>query len=148
MTGFYDQMEMVYKPELEKLRRDAERYRRLGLLVEVGSWSAGMHVIKDKWGATEDTFIDDRAHLNELLDSPEVIAEYEAWEIAYGRVAAEQVESTAQEHQQTDQCGFDRNGSHTEGRYTCTCGWTAPTSLNAVSDDYSLTEVQDMKDKV
>lgn len=29
-------------------------------------------------------------------------------------------------HTQTDQCGFDRNSSHTEGRYVCMCGWREP----------------------
>jgi len=28
------------------------------------------------------------------------------------------------EHIQTDNCGFDRNESHNEGCYVCTCGWS------------------------
>jgi hypothetical protein len=28
-------------------------------------------------------------------------------------------------HNHTDQCGFDRNASHTEDTYVCTCGWRA-----------------------
>ena len=26
-------------------------------------------------------------------------------------------------HPHTDQCGFDRNGSHNAGHYVCMCGW-------------------------
>ena len=26
-------------------------------------------------------------------------------------------------HPHTDQCGFDRNGSHSAGHYVCMCGW-------------------------
>ena len=37
---------------------------------------------------------------------------------------ADSVPST--EHRQTDQCGFDRNSSHSEGRYVCHCGWVDP----------------------
>ena len=28
-----------------------------------------------------------------------------------------------QEHPHTDECGFDRNGSHNAGHYVCNCGW-------------------------
>lgn len=27
------------------------------------------------------------------------------------------------EHKETPECGFDRNASHSEDRYVCTCGW-------------------------
>jgi hypothetical protein len=27
------------------------------------------------------------------------------------------------DHKETDQCGFDRNGSHNAGTYVCGCGW-------------------------
>jgi len=26
-------------------------------------------------------------------------------------------------HVETDECGFDRTGSHSTGHYVCTCGW-------------------------
>ncbi len=29
-----------------------------------------------------------------------------------------------QNHPETERCGFDRNASHTEGCYVCTCGWS------------------------
>jgi FtsZ-binding cell division protein ZapB len=34
-------------------------------------------------------------------------------------------------HVQTEKCGFDRNASHSAGRYVCTCGW---------SDDHAAPE--------
>ena len=26
-------------------------------------------------------------------------------------------------HPETNECGFDRNGSHNAGHYVCMCGW-------------------------
>jgi hypothetical protein len=35
------------------------------------------------------------------------------------------------EHPQTDQCGFDRNGSHSAGHYVCECGWETSVEIAA-----------------
>jgi hypothetical protein len=32
-------------------------------------------------------------------------------------------------HKHTDQCGFDRNGSHNAGRYVCACGFDSETEI-------------------
>ena len=33
------------------------------------------------------------------------------------------VQSQPSTHVGTDRCGFDRNGSHSNGYYVCMCGW-------------------------
>jgi hypothetical protein len=30
---------------------------------------------------------------------------------------------TPMEHKPTDECSYDRNGSHSAGHYVCACGW-------------------------
>lgn len=57
---------------------DAARYRRLAWLVEFGEWSVCKHVIKDSYGLTDDTFMDDKADMDVWLDKPEVIADADA----------------------------------------------------------------------
>jgi hypothetical protein len=59
-------------------RLDADRYRRLAWLVEFGEWSVGKHVIKDSYGLTDDTFMDDKADMDAWLDKPEVVADADA----------------------------------------------------------------------
>ena len=59
--------------ELAGLRADAERYRRLAWLVAFGEWGVVKQVIKDSFGLTEDTFMDDKADMDKTLDSPEVV---------------------------------------------------------------------------
>lgn len=127
MTEFYKDMEMVYKPSLIKLRRD-------------------LHEIQCDMARILQTCCDaDEAPAIELLNQVTEIARKHPW-------PQDEVDGT-EEHQQTDRCGFDRDSSHSCGTYVCTCGWietgTAPSngvanesSLNAVSDDYGLVEVQ------
>lgn len=57
---------------------DAARYRRLAWLVDFGCWSVGHHEIKDSYGLTEDTYMDDKADMDAWLDKTEVIADAEA----------------------------------------------------------------------
>jgi hypothetical protein len=38
------------------------------------------------------------------------------------------------EHVATDRCGFDRNASHSEGRYVCMCESTAPTAAPGIDE--------------
>lgn len=57
---------------------DAARYRRLAWLVEFGEWSLGKHVIKDSYGLTDITFMDDKSDMDAWLDKPEVISNAEA----------------------------------------------------------------------
>lgn len=47
---------------------DAKRYLRLAYLVETGEWSVGKHEIIDKFGRTDDTYMDDKAELDKYLD--------------------------------------------------------------------------------
>jgi len=57
---------------------DAARYRRLAWLIEFGCWSVGHHEIKDSYGLTNDTFMDNKADMDTWLDKPEVIADADA----------------------------------------------------------------------
>lgn len=37
-------------------------------------------------------------------------------------------------HVHTDKCGFDRNSSHSQGRYVCECGWSEPAAPSGVEE--------------
>lgn len=55
--------------EIEALRADAERYRRLCEWVAIGDWSIARHEIKDSYGLTNDFYMDDKAHADAELDA-------------------------------------------------------------------------------
>ena len=48
---------------------DALRYRRLSDLVDTGEWSVAKHDITDKYGNTDDYYMDDKEEMDEYLDS-------------------------------------------------------------------------------
>jgi len=54
---------------IAELEKDAARYRDLASLVEFGKWSVGAHRIVDSYGNTNDTFMDDKAHMDTMLDA-------------------------------------------------------------------------------
>lgn len=64
--------------EREACAELCDRYRRLAWLVEFGEWSICKHVIKDSYGLTDDTFMDDKADMDVWLDKPEMIVDAEA----------------------------------------------------------------------
>ena len=58
---------------------DAERYRRLAVLVEAGEWFAGHSEIIDSHGATDDTYMDDKDMLDTWLDRNDVVESANSW---------------------------------------------------------------------
>ena len=69
-------------------KRDAERYRRLAVLVAAGEWFAGYGEIIDSDGFTDNTYMDDKAMLDEWLDREDVIASAESWHEAMQKDAS------------------------------------------------------------
>lgn len=65
--------------EIDSLKKDADRYRRLAILVEAGDWSVGQHIVIDKYGMTHDIYMDDKSDMDKTLDMPHIIADAEAW---------------------------------------------------------------------
>lgn len=65
--------------EYKTLHEDAERYRRLCVLVEAGEWFAGYGEIINSYGALNDTFMDDKAMMDEWLDRPDVVQSADEW---------------------------------------------------------------------
>lgn len=68
--------------EIAKGLKDAERYRKLSVLIESGEWFAGFGETIDSMGSTDNTYIDDKADLDNRLDSDEVTQSAKSWEIA------------------------------------------------------------------
>lgn len=83
--GYYENFELCYKPALEKDRKDAERYRRLAVLVEAGEWGCFYSVIIDSYGKTDDTYMNDKKHMDEVLDSEEVVTSADEWARCFGK---------------------------------------------------------------
>lgn len=56
--------------ERDALAEDATRYRYRWLCdgVQNGDWSIGKHVVIDSYGFTEDTFADDKADADAMID--------------------------------------------------------------------------------
>jgi len=65
------------KAQVEVMRKDAERYQRLGWLVEAGDWGVFFSRTIDSHGNTEDTYMDDKSHMDICLDAPETIEDAE-----------------------------------------------------------------------
>jgi hypothetical protein len=64
--------------ELERLKKDAERYRRLAFLVEFGAWSVAKFDIKDSYGNHDETHMINKAHMDLALDRKDVIDDADA----------------------------------------------------------------------
>lgn len=58
---------------------DAERYRRLAVLVEAGEWFAGLSEIIDSYGANSNTYMDDKEMLDACLDRQDVVESADSW---------------------------------------------------------------------
>lgn len=54
---------------------DAERWRKLGALVEFGDWLVVRSEVKDSLGATDDFYMDDLAHMRTELDKADDLRE-------------------------------------------------------------------------
>jgi hypothetical protein len=67
---------------LADLINDADRYRRLAVLVEAGEWCIGHLEIIDSHGATNETFIDDKDMLDTWLDRNDVVESANDWQRA------------------------------------------------------------------
>lgn len=70
--------------ELDNLL-DAERYRRLAVLVEAGEWFAGHSETIDSYGSTDDTYMDDKDMLDAWLDRVDVVESADSWRKAMNK---------------------------------------------------------------
>ena len=62
------------------MNKDAERYRRLAILVEAGEWAVCQSETIDSYGSTKDIWMDDKDMLDKFLDRDEVIESAKGWE--------------------------------------------------------------------
>ena len=61
----------ILKAELthaQSYKDDAERYRCLAQHVDFGDWFCGYSVIKNSYGKTDDFYMGDKKHMDEVID--------------------------------------------------------------------------------
>ena len=54
--------------EAKSYKADAERYRLLAKLVDIGDWSCSYSVIRDSYGRIDEFYMSDKNHMDKTID--------------------------------------------------------------------------------